>query len=186
MFSSTALLRAYRSILFPWKQNLLAHLVFFGEGGLLFCKGKWSFIACSEFSSVFSSVFQFALHLSYQLLFVLQKDRVRNIILKVLLPLQLSRQSAVLVRLRSRVRSPTKAHDLARDARQQNSAKVLKWSTRVVCKTTGPAYEGSNPSLGTVKKGAMWGKTPPQLNWLEHLFCKQEVPGSIPGGGSRG
>ena len=82
MFSSTALLRAYRSILFPWKQNLLAHLVFFGEGGLLFCKGKWNIIfgkkSSLNFRLYFPQFFNSLKHLSYQLLFVLQKDRVRN------------------------------------------------------------------------------------------------------------
>ncbi len=38
---------------------------------------------------------------------------------------------------------------MARRSAPHKKAKVLKWSTRAVCKTAGLASVGSNPSLGT-------------------------------------
>ena len=98
MFSSTALIRAYRGILFPWKQNLLAHLVFSGKEACFSAKGSGAFCFAKRQGPKFTqgifrtSCFLFckktgseihARYLSYQLLFVLQKDRVRNIIQNV-------------------------------------------------------------------------------------------------------
>lgn len=137
MFSSTALFRAYRSILFPWKQNLLAHLVFRGRR-LAFLQRAVEFYIwqkkLTEFSSVFSPVFQYNTDVDLYFAFVAQS--VERSLGKTEVSGSIPDEGSVW-----------------RLIRQQNDAKVLKWSTRAVCKTAGPASEGSNPSLGTVKRG---------------------------------